>query len=170
MSLRMDAVQNPIIPIVGRWIRESPGTISLGQGMVAYGPPPEALRALEGFSSTADHHRYGSVEGEPALVEAIEHKLVAENGITVRPHSRVVVTAGANMGFFNAVLAVADPGDQIVLPAPYYLNPEMAIGRAGCRAVTVATRAGYQLDPSAIAAAITPRTRAVVTVSPNNPT
>jgi aspartate/methionine/tyrosine aminotransferase len=166
----MRSVQQPIVPIVGRWIRETPGTISLGQGMVAYGPPSEAFDALRDFDGDAEHHRYGPVEGEPALVEAIVNKLAAENGIQVGHHSRVVVTAGSNMGFVNAVLAVADPGDEVVLQAPFYFNHEMAVVMAGCRPVTVPTSEDYQLQPGTIAAAITPRTRAVVTISPNNPT
>ena len=168
-SLRMRAVQAPIIPIVGRWTRETPGAISLGQGLVSYGPPPEALEALRRFGDDPDDHRYGPVEGQPELIAAIEEKLERENGIRVRPEGRVVVTAGGNMAFFNAVLAVADPGDEIVFPVPFYFNHEMAAVMAGCRPVPVPTGAGYQLDVEAIERAITPRTRAVVTISPNNP-
>jgi aspartate/methionine/tyrosine aminotransferase len=168
-SSRMQAVQAPIIPIVGRWTRETPGTVSLGQGMVSYGPPQEAIEALRRFGSAADHHAYGPVEGQPELIAAIEHKLARENGISVRPDSRVVVTAGGNMAFVNAALAVADPGDEFVFPVPFYFNHEMAVAIAGCRPVPVLTGPEYQLDLDAIAAAITPRTRAVVTVSPNNP-
>jgi aspartate/methionine/tyrosine aminotransferase len=166
----MRAVQAPIVPIVGRWVRETPGAISLGQGMVRYGPPAEALVAARAFGRDPDDHRYGPVEGEPALVEAIERKLAAENGILVRPESRVVVTAGGNMAFVNAVLAIADPGDEVVLLRPFYFNHEMAVEMAGCRSVAVQTAAGHQPDLDAIAAALTPRTRAIVTVSPNNPT
>ena len=169
-SDRMRSVQTPIIPIIGRLIAETPGTISLGQGIVAYGPPPQAMARLAAFGRDVEDHRYGPVEGRAELVAAIEAKLDAENGIRVRPASRVVVTAGANMGFMNAVLAVADPGDEILLQAPFYFNHEMAIQMAGCRAVAVATDEAYQLRPEAVRAAITPRTRAVVTISPNNPT
>ena len=169
-SARMRAVQAPIVPIVGRWVRETPGTISLGQGMVSYGPPAEVMAAARAFGDRPDDHRYGPVEGEPGLVAAIERKLAEENGIVVRPASRVVVTAGGNMAFFNAVLAVADPGDEVILQRPFYFNHEMAIEMAGGRAVAVPTTPDYQLDLDAIAAAITPRTRAIVTVSPNNPT
>jgi aspartate/methionine/tyrosine aminotransferase len=162
-------VQDPIIPIVGRWTRETPGTISLGQGLVSYGPPREALEAIRQFGHGPADHLYGPVEGEPDLVAALEEKLARENGITVRPDSRVVVTAGGNMAFFNAVLAVGDPGDEFILPVPFYFNHEMAIEMAGCRAVPVPTTADYQLDLAAIERAITPRTRAIVTISPNNP-
>lgn len=169
-SRRLAAVQPPVIPIVGRWIAETPGTISLGQGIVSYLPPLEVMEAVHRFGGTAADHRYGPVEGLPALVEAIEAKLAAENGIVVQPASRLLVTAGGNQAFMNAILAVTDPGDEVILPVPFYFNHEMAAVMAGARAVAVPTKRDYQLDVQAIADAITPRTRAVVTVSPNNPT
>ncbi len=73
------------------------------------------------------------------------------------------------MAFVNAMLAVTDPGDEVILVAPFYFNHDMAIVLAGCRTVAVSTDDRYQLRPDAIRAAITPRTRAVVTISPNNP-
>jgi aspartate/methionine/tyrosine aminotransferase len=169
-SRRLAAVQAPVIPIVGRWTAETPGTISLGQGVVSYEPPREAVEAARRFGSTLADHRYGPVEGLPALVAAIEAKLGSENGIEVRPASRVFVTAGGNQAFMTAILAITDPGDEVLLPAPYYFNHEMAVVMAGASAVAVPTNDDYQLDVGAIARAITPRTRAVVTVSPNNPT
>jgi len=169
-SRRLAAVQPPVIPTVARWIAATPGTISLGQGVVSYGPPPEALEAARQFGAAPGDHRYGPVEGLPALVVALEEKLARENRIRVHPTSRIVVTAGSNMGFVNALLAIADPGDEIILPVPYYFNHEMAVGMANARPVLVPTTADYQLDLDAIAAAFTLRTRAVVTVSPNNPT
>jgi aspartate/methionine/tyrosine aminotransferase len=81
-----------------------------------------------------------------------------------------VVTAGSNMGFVNALLAMTQPGDEIILQTPYYFNHEMAIAMASCRAVLVPTDENYQLQIESIQAAITPRTRAIVTISPNNPT
>jgi len=169
-SRRMEEVQTPIIPIVGDLVRSTPGTISLGQGMVAYGPPREAIDAIAGVTDDPRIHQYGAVEGTVALRSALADKLRAENRIPIDAANRVVVTAGGNMAFFNAVLAVADVGDEILLQTPYYFNHEMAIGMAGCRAVLVPTDDDYQLRVDRIAAAITPRTRAVVTVSPNNPT
>ena len=163
-------MQAPVIPIVGRWTAETPGTISLGQGVVSYEPPREAIEAARRFGTKLTDHRYGPVEGLPLLVEAIEAKLARENHITVRPESRVLVTAGGNQAFMNAVLAITDPGDEIVLLVPYYFNHEMAIVMAGAKAVAARTTNDYQIDLEAIARALTPRTRAVVTVSPNNPT
>jgi aspartate/methionine/tyrosine aminotransferase len=170
IAQRMEAVQAPIIPILADLIRRTPGTISLGQGVVAYGPPPDAVLALQAFPGHPDDHRYGPVEGSPQLVEAIWSKLACENGTRPDGSRRVVVTAGGNMAFVNAVLAITDPGDEVILQAPFYFNHDMAIAMAGCRTVPVPTDRAYQLQPEAIAAAVTPRTRAVVTISPNNPT
>jgi aspartate/methionine/tyrosine aminotransferase len=169
-SRRMEEVQTPIIPIVGDLVRSTPGTISLGQGMVSYGPPREAIEALSGITDDPRIHQYGAVEGTAALRSALGEKLRAENRIPIDAANRVVVTAGGNMAFFNAILAVADVGDEVILQTPYYFNHEMAIGMAGCRAVLVGTDDAYQLRVDAIEKAITPRTKAVVTVSPNNPT
>jgi aspartate/methionine/tyrosine aminotransferase len=169
-SLRMESVQTPIIPVVGELIRANPGTISLGQGVAYYGPPPQAGEYLQRFWANPQNHKYQLVQGIPELLEAIEKKLAAENGICLGPDQRILVTAGANMGFINAVLALTDPGDEILLNLPYYFNHEMAIAMADCRAVCVPTDENYQLRPEAIESAITAHTRAVVTISPNNPT
>ncbi len=168
-SKRISAVQSPIIPVVAELMRATPGTISLGQGIVHYGPPPEAFSALRQFAANPSNHIYQDVLGIPTLLEAIRHKLLTENRLDL-DGAAVIVTAGSNMGFLNAVLAIADPGDEIVVLRPYYFNQEMAITMCGCRPVLVDTDADNQVDVAAIAAAITSRTRAVVTISPNNPT
>lgn len=166
----MSEVQTPVIPQIAEWIRAQPGCISLGQGVAWYGPPAEAEKSIEGFSREPANHRYGPVQGTPELLNRISRKLIAENGFpALDDRRRIVVTAGANMGFLNAVLAIADPGDEFVLPLPYYFNQEMAIRIANCRPVLVSTDESYQLQVERIAAAIGERTRAVVTISPNNP-
>jgi len=166
----MQLVQTPIIPIVAELIRRHPGTISLGQGVVGYGPPPETAAQIQRFLADPENHKYKPVTGLPELVDAFTAKLKAENGIAVDAATRLVVTAGGNMAFMNAVLAITDPGDEVILQTPYYFNHEMAITMANGRAVLVATDENHQLRPDAIRQAITSRTRAVVTVSPNNPT
>ena len=169
-SRRIHEVQSPIIPVVAELIRANPGTISLGQGVVSYGPPPQAIDRITQFLADPENHKYKPVHGIPPLLDAIEKKLATENGAPPSSDRRVVVTAGGNMAFMNAVLAIADPGDEVILLTPYYFNHEMAVTIAGCRSVLVGTDENYQPKLDAIAAAITPRTRAVVTISPNNPT
>lgn len=169
-SDRMQAVQTPIIPAIGALIRNSPGTISLGQGVVSYPPPAQAIAQITQFLAQPVNHKYQAVQGIPELQEAIALKLETDNAITVDEHSQIVVTAGSNMGFMNAVLAIADPGDEIILQVPYYFNHEMAVRMANCQPVLVATDDRYQLDLNAIQQAVTCRTKAIVTVSPNNPT
>ena len=166
----MQSVQSPIIPVVGELIRANPGTISLGQGVAYYGPPDEVVEHIRHFLADPGNHRYQAVEGIPQLRDAVRKKLAEDNRIEVGDGGRVFITAGGNMAFVNAVLAIADPGDEIILNLPYYFNHEMAVTIAGCRPVCVPTDADYQLQPGRIAEAITDRTRAVVTISPNNPT
>lgn len=168
VSLRMQQVDTPIIPTIAALVRATPGTISLGQGVVNYGPPTAALATIHAMTTEAANHKYQAVSGYPALHEAIRAKLAVENGIDAAG-SELMVTAGSNMAFLNAVLAVADPGDEFILPMPYYFNQEMAVRMANGVPVPVPTRPDFQLDIDAIAAAISPKTRAIVTVSPNNP-
>lgn len=164
---RIDRIQDPVIPIVGRLIADHPGTISLGQGIVHYSPPLEFRRALA--NPPEQVHRYADVCGNVELLNLIRNKVASENQIDCG-ESTIVYTAGSNMGFLNAVFAVADVDDEIILMSPYYFNHEMAIDLAGCKPVIVPTTSDYQLDLPAIRQAITERTRAIVTVSPNNPT
>ena len=169
-AFRMAAVQSPIIPLVGELVRQQPGTISLGQGVVNYGPPRRSIDNIERFLSDPANHRYKMVEGIPELLNLIGTKLSTENSITIDDRVRIVVTAGSNMAFMNALLAIADPGDEIILIVPFYFNHEMAVNIAGCIPVFVRSDEQYGPRIEAIEAAITNRTRAVVTISPNNPT
>jgi aspartate/methionine/tyrosine aminotransferase len=165
----MDGVQAPIVPIVGDIIRQVPGTISLGQGVVHYPPPRAALDAARAALERPAINEYQDGNGLRALIDRLARKLRTENAVDVAGGGRIMVTAGANMAFMHAVFAITEPGDEIILPAPFYFNHEMAIQMAGCRAVSVPTDDRYQLRLDAIEGALTPRTRAIVTISPNNP-
>lgn len=167
---RMNGIQSPIIPVIGELIKNSPGTISLGQGVVHYQPPATVMELLPKFLAEPKNHLYQAVVGLPELLTALGTKLSKFNGIDINEKNAIVVTAGSNMGFINAILAITSPGDEIILNTPYYFNHEMAIKMAGCHPILVPTDTDYQLMPLAIAAAITDKTRAVVTISPNNPT
>lgn len=166
----MQAVQAPVIPDVAALIADNPGTISLGQGVVHYGPPPEAHAAIAGFGAAPAEHHYRSADGIPQLRDALRSKLARENGMDLDDEKQVLfVTAGSNMAFFHVVQSVCDPGDEVIVMSPFYFNHDMAISMANARVVVVPTDEHYGLRVDAIADAITERTRMVVTISPNNP-
>ena len=168
-SQRMKEVSNPVIPDVGALIRDNPGTISLGQGVVHYSPPREVFEEVARFGSEVNHHHYQSATGLPRLRDMLEDKLARENGIVLHEDQELVVTAGSNMGFYHAIMCVCDPGDEVILMSPYFFNHEMAVCMANCRPVLAPTDSNYQLQLDAIEDCVSERTRAIVTVSPNNP-
>src|SRR5438093_879518 len=104
----MQAVQTPVIPVVAELIRRHPGTISLGQGVVGYAPPQSAVEEISAFLADPQNHKYKPVQGIPVLLELVAAKLKAENGIAIDQSNAIVVTAGGNMAFMNAVLAITD--------------------------------------------------------------
>lgn len=169
-SARACAVSAPIIPQVADWIRTHPGTLSLGQGVAGYPPPSEVWQEVERLRSEPLMNRYQPVGGLPQLIDSLEDKLRVCNGMPATPDRSVMVTAGANAAFQQVILAICDPGDDVILPLPWYFNQEMALTLASVRAVAVRSNDRYLPDVNAIRQAITSRTRAVVTVSPNNPT
>jgi len=81
-STRAEGVQLPIIPIVAGWIAETPGTISLGQGVVHYGPPPAALAAIPEFLATVPHHQYIPDAGLPELGKRSKGSCAPRTGST----------------------------------------------------------------------------------------
>ncbi|MCC0178791.1 pyridoxal phosphate-dependent aminotransferase [Waterburya agarophytonicola K14] len=166
----MDRVQSPLIPLVGKLIQNNPGTISLGQGVVNYPPPEQAIASLQSFLAESNNHLYQGVTGIEPLKAVIQAKLATDNQIEINHQNSIVVTAGSNMAFMNAMLAITKAGDEIILNTPYYFNHEMAIAIANCYPVLVSTTKDYQLDIKALSQAITPKTKAIVTISPNNPT
>ncbi len=165
----MQRVQDPIIPEVAALIQQHPGTISLGQGVVYYSPPPAAFQRAHLFKDTLENNIYSDVVGIPELHAAIQEKLTTDNAVSSLHRRKLVVTAGSNMAFINALAAITDPGDEIILFTPYYFNHEMAITMFNCKPVTVECDGNYQPRLDELENAITDRTRAVVTVSPNNP-
>ena len=158
----------PVMGFVADLMRENPGTISLGQGVVHYSPPAPALAAVTEAIALPQTHGYGYVIGRPEVRAACARKLKEENQLD--PGYEVVITAGSNMAFFASLLAVTSPGDEVILLVPYYFNHEMATRIAGCKPVLVTLDESLTPDLSAIERAVTSRTRAIVTISPNNPT
>ena len=167
-------VLDPIIPLVAGWMAQRGDALSLAQGMVHWSPPEGVDEAVTAALRQARHapdspesvHRYGPGAGDPELLEAIASCLTQHHHLDLST-SELWVTAGSNMAFQMVVQAICDPGDAVIVPLPWYFNHAMAIQLAGAEAVGVA--AGLVPDPEILAAAITPRTRAIVTVSPGNP-
>ena len=167
VAARLAAVQTPVILVMGELIRRTPGCLSLGQGMVQWGPPTAALDAVRtALLEEQGLNPYGAVAGEPELHGVLAEWLQRHHQLNL-DDAVLLITAGSNMAFNAIVQVLCDPGDELILPIPWYFNHEMAIRLAGGRPVGVP--AGLIPDPERLAAAITPRTRAIVTVSPNNP-
>ena len=154
-SDRMRSVQMPVMGFVADLMRENPGTISVGQGVVHYGPPARAIKAAQQAVTAPNTHGYGYVIGRSSLRSAFAEKLNAENRLD--PGYEVVVTAGSNMAFFASLLAITSPGDEVILLVPYYFNHEMATYIAGCKPVLVSFGDSLIPDVETIERAITPK-------------
>jgi len=128
--------------------------------------------ARDGGIAAIEHGftRYTPTPGIPELREAIAKKLKDDNGLDYKP-SQVVVSNGAKQSIYNALMVLLDPGDEVVIPTPAWVSyPEM-VRLAGGEPVMVDTQSNrYHLDVSALASAITPRTKAMVLNNPCNPT
>jgi aspartate/methionine/tyrosine aminotransferase len=144
--------------------------VDLGQGVPFYGPPKEAIFAAREALQDESGFKYSPDSGFLDLRETIVRKLVSENGVEADPSSNIMVTAGANQAFANSLLSITRPGDHVLVISPYYFNHVMAIQLAGCKPVVIETGGDYQPIVERIARRITKRARAVVLVSPNNPT
>jgi len=115
--------------------------------------------------------KYGAAAGEPKLREAIARKLKIDNGLDYKSEN-VIVTNGGKHSLYNLMVALIDPGDEVIIPAPYWLSyPEM-VTLVGGVPVIVSTDAttGYKITPEQLRKAITPKTKLFILNSPSNPT
>jgi aspartate aminotransferase len=145
--------------------------IGFGAGEPDFPTPDHIVRAAAEAATHAIYHHYTPTEGLPELRAAIARKTGRDSGYEVEP-SQVLVTAGGKHALFNAFLALIDPGDEVLLPAPYWVSyPEM-IQLAGGAVVELGTTeaTGFRVGVDQLEAARTARTKALVFVSPSNPT
>lgn len=147
------------------------GAVNLGQGFPD--DPPDA-HVLEALRAAADApQQYAPLPGVRGLLEVLAAQLGERLGRTLDPRREVLVTVGATEGLFATIQALVDPGDDVVLIAPWYDAYPAMVSMAGGRTVGVAMReddGGWRLDHDALAAAVTPRTAAIVITTPHNPT
>jgi aspartate/methionine/tyrosine aminotransferase len=143
---------------------------STGQGVPFIDPPNYALEALTGkWFYERSTHSYSPDPGYLEVREAVCDYLREDFSINAYSEN-LFLTAGSNMAFFMLITALLEPGhDEVILPLPYYFNHLMAVQIAGGKPVLVQSSKGFELDPEAITSKITDRTRAIVCVSPNNP-
>jgi len=164
---------SPTLAVTARAARlkaEGKDVIGLGAGEPDFDTPAHIAQAgvdaiRGGFT------RYTHVEGIDELKDAIIAKFARDNGLTYE-RSQVLVSSGAKQTIYNLCMAVIDPGDEAVIPAPYWVSyPDMVLLADGLPVMPLAGMAqGYKITPRQLAAAITAKTRLVLLNSPCNPT
>jgi aspartate/methionine/tyrosine aminotransferase len=173
MTTRTQATFAPPVMEARRWLEgvtfpHNQPLINVSQA-APVDPPPEPLRnAMAAALSEPDTHLYGPVLGLPALRAELSAQWSDHYHGTATP-AQVAITSGCNQAFAAAITALCDQGDEVILPTPWYFNHKMWLDMSGVTAVPLPT--GPDLIPIAeqAQALITPRTRAIALVSPNNP-
>jgi aspartate aminotransferase len=132
---------------------------------------PDHIKAAAMASLEAGFTKYTPSSGIPELRQAIAEKFQRDSGLEYKP-SQIIVSCGAKHSCYNAILATCQPGDEVVIPAPYWLSyPEM-VRLAGAEPIFVQAKEenGWKLTPEEFENAMTPRTKMIILNSPNNPT
>ena len=131
---------------------------------------PENVRDAAKAAIDAGHTRYTAVDGTPSLKRAIADKFARENGLDYAP-AQITVGTGGKQILYNALMATLDDGDEVIVPAPYWVSyPDMVLLAGGTPVVVECDQAsGFRLTPDALEGAITPRTKWLILNSPSNP-
>jgi len=164
---------SPTLAITSRVLelkRAGVDVIGLGAGEPDFDTPDHVKdAAIEAIR--AGRTKYTNVDGIPELKAAIVAKFARDNALAYTP-DQVSVNVGGKHTLFNAIVATVEPGDEVVIPAPYWVSYPDVVQFAGGTPVVVAAgpEQGYKLTPEALDAAITPRTKWVILNSPSNPT
>ena len=132
---------------------------------------PERIKNAAIQAMRSGHTKYTEVGGIPELREAVCVKFKRDNGLAYEP-SDVLVSCGAKHTLFNMVVALLNPGDEVLIPSPFWVSYPEQVRLVGAVPIVVPTeeRARFDLDPDRVRAAMTPRTKAIILNSPNNPT
>ena len=132
---------------------------------------PDHIKAAAIKAVEENWTRYSPVPGYPSLKEAIVRKLKNENGLDYKP-SQILTSNGAKQSVCNAIMALVNAGDEVIVPAPYWVSyPQMVLLAEGTPVyVEAKIEQDFKITPEQLEAAITPRTRALILCSPSNPT
>lgn len=132
---------------------------------------PDHIKEAAKRAVDENYSRYSPVPGYPALKKAIVDKLKNENGLDYEP-SQIICSNGAKQSVCNAILALINPGDEVIIPAPYWVSyPQMVLLAEGTPVTVEATiEQDFKITPEQLEAAITSKTRALILCSPSNPT
>jgi aspartate/methionine/tyrosine aminotransferase len=148
--------------------------ISLGQALPGFGPPASAIAAAQQALATKEAHVYSADAGIEGLRAALCEQLARRQGAPNRSVTpdEVIITAGGNQAFMLALMTLVDPGSEVLLPAPYFVNHEMAIAALGAipKEVPLDEARGFQLRWADLEPHVSRSTRAVVICTPSNPT
>jgi aminotransferase len=146
------------------------GAINLGQGFPDF-PAPQEVKDAAARAIAEDHNQYPVTWGVPAFREAIAARYAHVYGMPVDPESEICVTCGSTEAMIASMLGILDPGDEVVVFEPFYENygPDAILAGAVPNLVTLRPP-DWTFDEGELRAAFTPRTRAIVINSPNNPT
>ncbi|OLD52617.1 MAG: aminotransferase [Armatimonadetes bacterium 13_1_40CM_3_65_7] len=147
------------------------GGINLAQGFPDFPAPPELCEAAA-RAMREGHNQYAITWGAPAFRQALAEKVRWANGITVDPDRNITVTCGATEAMMATLLAVVNPGEEVIVFEPFYENygPDAKLSGAVPRYVELRLEPGFPFDPDQIRAQITPRTKAIIINTPHNPT
>jgi N-succinyldiaminopimelate aminotransferase len=148
------------------------GSVNLGQGFPDTDGPPEILEAAATALRTG-HNQYPPGPGVPELRQAISAHQLRRYGLEYDPDAEVLVTAGATEAIAAALLALIEPGDEVILFEPYYDSYAACVALAGGHRRTVTlerTEDGWAFDPATLERSVGPRTKAIVLNTPHNPT
>jgi methionine aminotransferase len=168
LTSRLPQVGTTIFTVMSALAAEH-GAVNLGQGFPDFGCDPALPDAVDA-AMRAGHNQYPPMTGVPALREAVVAKVAALYGRRYDANAEITVTAGATQAILTALLAVVHPGDEVIVLEPCYDSYVPNIELAGGTVVRVPLTPGtFRPDFDAIAAAITPRTRALLINSPHNP-
>lgn len=143
--------------------------INVSQAAPVETPPAPMLEAMsDAILTKADAHLYGAVLGREELREALAARWSQGYSATLSAEN-IAITSGCNQAFAATIACLAGKGDEVIIPTPWYFNHQMWCDMQGVNAIPLPAEADLLPDPERARALITPRTKAIVLVSPNNP-